>query len=103
VKRVDHSEVNNTEWKSMIRALASCIITSLLSATPAVAQNHSYFSTPHYGGGYNYRHSSTGNFGTFCHPPNQDTDMFEPIKRGIRQLLAMLTEQHGQLPLLNPR
>ncbi len=64
-ERVDHSEVNQTEWKSMIRALASCVVASLLSATPAVAQNHIYFSTPHYGGGYNYRHSSTGNFGTF--------------------------------------
>jgi hypothetical protein len=31
-----------------------------------------------------------------CHPPHQDTDMFEPIKGGIRQLLAMLTERHGR-------
>ena len=51
----------------MIRALASCVAASLMtaSATPTLAQNHSYFSAPDTRGGYDYRHSSTGNFGTF--------------------------------------
>ena len=51
----------------MIRTLATCFAASLVtaSATPVLAQNHSYFSATHARGGYDYRHSSTGNFGSF--------------------------------------